>query len=94
MDKATKNYIQNIDINTICAGVYKKDPTMIAQDTFLKVYESGVNEENQQIMVQLFYDLYPKLQLIKNPKKKILDIIIEEEYDFCNICVNIEWIFK
>ena len=94
IDKATKNYIQNIDINIICAGVYKKSPTMIARDTYLKVYESGVNEESQKIMVQLFYDLYPKLQLIKNPKKKILAIIIEEEYDFCNICVNIEWNFK
>ena len=46
-----------------------------------------------KIMVQLFYDLYPKLQLIKNPKE-ILAIIIEEKYDFLNICVNIEWNFK
>jgi hypothetical protein len=43
-------------------------------DTFLKIYESSVNEESQKVMVQLFYDLYPKL--IKNPKK-ILGIIIE-----------------
>ena len=94
LDKSTKNYLQNIDINTICERVDKEDPIMIAQDTFWKVYKSGVNEESQKTMVQLFYDLYPKLQLIKNPKKKILAIIIEEEYDFCNICANIEWIFK
>ena len=91
MAKATKDCLQNIDINTTRARDDKKDPTTTTQDTFKKVSKSGVNEESQKVMVQLFYDLYPKLQLIKNPKKKILDIIIKEEYDFCNICVNIEW---
>jgi hypothetical protein len=94
LDKSTENYLQNIDINTICAGVDKEDPITIAQDTFLKVYKSGVNEETHNTMVQLFCGLFPKLKLVKNFKKKILAIIIEEEYDFCNICLNIEWNFK
>ena len=54
MDKATKNYLQNINI--ICASDDKNDPIRVADDAFLEVYESGVNEATENYFQNIDID--------------------------------------
>ena len=89
MAKNTENFLQTIDINTIFACYDNKDPIRIAQDTFLNVYESGVNKKTHKTMIKLFCGLFPELKFVKKFKKKILDIIKDDEYDFANIYEHI-----